>query len=91
MVKSDFQKRMEEQGWEFLTNEYLLARPNYDGGWDFIMPLYKKDGTLIHKPRRSQIEHDYKSRGFREVQVVDTAFNIHGNPLEHHVAIYVKQ
>ncbi|MEK6905301.1 MAG: hypothetical protein AABX24_02770 [Nanoarchaeota archaeon] len=81
-VKSDLQQRLEAEGFEFLTNEYLNS--------DF------DDSTGFYYFRRSpktdlEIKTEYISRGFSSVLVTYDAYDIKGKTIKGMAAVYVKR
>lgn len=82
--KSELQKKLESQGWEFLTN----TSPDIDADLNDEM-------MCIHSPRMApksnqELKATYLQRGFRDVQVSE-AYDIQGNPLTDMKSIYVKR
>jgi hypothetical protein len=76
--KSKLQIKLESEGWRLLTNEDLM--------WD-------KSGDM-NRPRlspktASELIDEYFDMGFRNIRV-EQAYDIQGNLLSEHKAIYVK-
>lgn len=77
--KTDLQARLEQEGWEWLTNDVVYGNSLLE--FHSIVPFPRSDLGLFQ---------EYKHRGFADVLVTD-AFDIYGNPLSDTRAIYVKQ
>ena len=76
-VKSNLEKELGKQGWDFLLNCMVS-----DGG-NGKRRVYRTEDIIL-------LEHELKY-GFGIVKLVKPAFNSHGEPLgEGYVAVYVK-
>ncbi|MBI2663676.1 hypothetical protein HYX15_04065 [Candidatus Woesearchaeota archaeon] len=76
-VKSNLEKELEKQGWDFLLNCMVS-----DGG-NGKRRVYRTEDSIL-------LEHELKY-GFGMVKLVKLAFNSHGEPLgDGYVAVYVK-
>ncbi|MBU0894211.1 MAG: hypothetical protein KKF48_03680 [Nanoarchaeota archaeon] len=78
-VKSELQKKLENQGWKFLTND-----DPYRGERHGFNPSFFRLKTDL------DLEQKYLDGGFKEVYITD-AFDINGNPIPSYRAIYVKK
>ena len=83
-VKSELQKGLEAEGWEFLTNEDTSREYVYgdDGRFNQTYPIRPKSDT--------QIRQEYLGRNFKEVRI-ENSYDIGGNPAPQFRAIYVKR
>ena len=83
-VKSELQKGLEAEGWEFLTNEDTSREYVYgdDGRFNQTYPIRPKSDT--------QIRQEYLGRNFKEVRI-ENSYDIEGNPISQFRAIYVKR
>ena len=104
-VKSELQKGLEAEGWEFLTNEDTSREYVYgdDGRFNQTYPIRPKSDTQIPKsdtqipksdtqiPKSdTQIRQEYLGRNFKEVRI-ENSYDIEGNPISQFRAIYVKR
>lgn len=81
-VKSDLQKRLEAEGWEFLTND----NSNRVGG-----VVFGSLGSEEHSLSDGFLRKKYlDKKSFPDVHVAD-AYDVHGNPLPTMRAVYVKR
>lgn len=90
-VKSELQKGLEAEGWEFLTNEDTSREYVYgdDGRFNQTYPIRPKSDTQIPKSD-TQIRQEYLGRNFKEVRI-ENSYDIEGNPISQFRAIYVKR
>ena len=90
-VKSELQKGLEAEGWEFLTNEDTSREYVYgdDGRFNQTYPIRPKSDTQIPKSD-TQIRQEYLGRNFKEVRI-ENSYDIGGNPAPQFRAIYVKR
>ena len=82
--KSELQKKLESQGWEFITN--VDPKSDLMGGGDDD-PLSSRS---LHPKSDGELREIYLQRNFKEVKVAD-AYDIEGNPALDCRAIYVKK
>lgn len=78
-VKSELQKKLESQGWRFLTNEDPEAE-HYDDEGFYLEYDSTPEADLLMR---------YIKKGFNKVKVTD-AYDIHGNHIPIMRAVYVK-
>ena len=85
-IKSSFQKQLEAEGWEFLTNE----DPNLNNH-DYDLRTGLSYETMRQVPyTNDELKNRFLDRGFKDVRA-EIAFDIYGEPCEGMRAIYVKR
>lgn len=83
LVKSETQKKMEAEGWKLFINEDLTCDFEHDG---------PKFGKFIHQspPKTAgELKIKYLKMQFKNVKIVE-AYDINGNLMNGHRAVYVK-